>query len=176
MMRSKLLAAFAAGIMAVTVTAKTASAGVIDLATLVGTWDIQDQFSVLGNFYNNSYKASTATTAKFTDLFVWGDEYGVYVNNVQVTSALRPVASSNAFISDPDLAYNSGVFTRGTVALNAGDVLSFKAITLPPNFTDGTLAVTAVNTTAPEPSTWVMMVAGLGMVGVAARRRRTQVA
>jgi len=140
---------------------------VIDLATLVGVWDVQDQFDVLGQFYDNSYLASTATTAKFTDLFVWGDEYEVYVNGALLFTALAPGAGA-PFEADPDAAYDSGLFTRGLVPLAAGDVLSFRAITIPAGFSDGTIAVTNA---IPEPAAWGMMIAGFGLVGFAMRRR-----
>ncbi len=163
-MKISLLAAASLAAFAI---AAPASAAVIDLATLVGVWDIQDQDGVLGLFYDNSYVASTATTAKFTDLYVWGDEYEVYINGVLQYAALAP-ADIGAFEINPDVAYASGNFTRGLVALNAGDVLSFKAITIPSGYTDGTIAVTNA---VPEPATWAMMIAGFGLVGFAARRR-----
>jgi hypothetical protein len=162
MIKSALLAA---ALMAVT---SAANAAVIDLDTLVG-WDTQDQEGVLGNFYDNSYTTALGTDARFTDLFVWGDEYEIYVNGVFQYSALVPGAAA-AYEGDPEAAFASNLFTKGIVGLNPGDVLSFKALTLPQGYTDGTLAVSAL--AVPEPGSWAMMIAGFGLAGAAARRRR----
>ncbi|HEY0437394.1 MAG TPA: PEPxxWA-CTERM sorting domain-containing protein [Phenylobacterium sp.] len=153
----------------VALTAGQASATTINLSTLIGSWDIQDQFDVLGNFYDNDYLADVAITAKFTDLYVWGDEYEVFVNGSSLGYALAPSppAANN---SNPDSAYNSGLFAHAALTLAQGDRLSFKAITVPQGYSDGTIAVSA-SSGAPEPATWAMMIVGVGMAGSVLSRR-----
>ena len=156
--------------------AAPASAAQIDLATLLGgTYDVQDQEAVAGDFFNNTYRASVAITAKFTDLYVVGDEYNVYKNGTLLSFAGVPVGSNTAFFtSDPSAAYNSGNYARGLVSLAAGDVLSFRIATIPAGYTDATIAVTAL-AAVPEPATWAMMIGGFGLVGGALRRRNAAV-
>jgi hypothetical protein len=148
-----------------------ASAAVIDLDTLAG-WDVQDQFDVLGNFYNNTYTTATGKSVKVTDLFVWGDEYEYFINGVSQGTILSPQPPA-AFDGDPDSAYNGGLFAHKALFVGAGDTLSFKAITLPDGYTDGTIAV---STNVPEPASWALMIAGFGLVGAAMRRRATAIA
>jgi hypothetical protein len=152
--------------------AAPSSASVIDLSTLVGVWDVQDQFMDVGDFYANSYVASSAITLWFTDLFVQGDSYDVYVNgSLWYTTGFPPL--DGTFITDPDTAFLSGKYASGIFALGAGDTIAFAAAALPAGFSDGTLAVTARPSDArvPEPATWALMIAGFGLIGGALRRR-----
>jgi hypothetical protein len=148
-----------------------ASADAIDLTTLIGSWDIQDQFSDPGTFFENSYYAPVAITAKFTDLYVIGDEYNIYINGVIFASALSPM-DDGTYEPDPDLAYDSGKFTRGLIYLAAGDTLSFQILTIPAGYSDGTIAVTALTPAGvPEPAAWGMLIGGFAFAGSALRRR-----
>ncbi|WP_287654150.1 PEP-CTERM sorting domain-containing protein [Accumulibacter sp.] len=145
-----------------------ASAALINLDTLVG-WDIQDQFDGVPFFYSNSYTTSVGKTVKVTDLFVWGDEYRYYINDVAIGTILAPNPPA-AFDADPDSAYNSGLFARALISVAPGDVLKFEAITLPAGFPDGTIAVSVA--AAPEPGALALL--GLGLAGLAGSRRRKQ--
>ena len=147
-----------------------ASAQVIDLTTLYGTWDVQDQFSAPGTFFDHSYFAPVAATLKYTDLFIIGDEYNIFINGTLLFSALSP-PNDGTFIADPDAAFASGKFTKGLIHLLAGDTVEFQILTIPPGFTDATLAVTAI-TPVPEPAAWGMLIAGAGFAGAAIRSRR----
>ena len=149
-----------------------ANAALINLDTLSG-WDVQDQFGVLGNFYDNTYTTTVGAQVKVTDLYVWGDEYEYYINGAPIAPILAPQPPA-AFNSDPTSAYDSGLFAHATFALGAGDVLSFQEITIPPGYTDGTIAVEAAG--VPEPTGWALMLAGFGVAGAAIRRRRAVVA
>ncbi len=164
----------AGAVIALGLAAGSASAATINLSTLVGTWDTQQNFSVLGSFFTDDYLADVAITAKFTDYFVWGDEYEVFVNGSSIGAALAPLPAA-PFEADPETAYNSGLVTRGTVALNLGDTLAFKFTRIPDGYSDATIAVSAIGGrggAVPEPATWAMMIAGFGLAGATLRRRR----
>lgn len=154
-----------------------ASAAVIDLTTLFGgNHHLQDEVLTPGSFFATSYLAPIALTARFTDLFVQGDEYGVYVNGILVFEARAPMVDGS-FSADPTAAFVSGKFTSGLVHLLAGDLLSFTALRIPGGYTDATIAVTAglprsADTGVPEPANWVMLIAGFGLTGAAMRRRK----
>lgn len=154
--------------LAVATAAMPASAAVIDLSTLIGTWHIQNQVMNPGDFYDDSYIATSAIILKFTDFYVWGDEYEIFVNGVSAGLALAPMppAPDNP---DPESAFTSGLFTHGTLTLAAGDTVAFTAYTIPAGYGDGTIAVSAA--LVPEPATWGLMIAGFGLVGAAVRRR-----
>ncbi len=148
------------------------SAAVIDLSTLIGVWDIQDQFMDVGDFYDNSYVASSPINLLYTDLFVQGDSYDVYLNgDLWFTTDLPP--QDGTFITDPETAFLSGKYPAGILALQAGDTVAFAAAAIPDGFSDGTLAVSASPSDAvvPEPATWALMIAGFGLVGNALRRK-----
>ena len=70
--------------------------------------------------------------------------------------------------SSPSVAYNNSA-----LALNAGDTLDF-AVGWGSNgnyFSDSTRAVITLTTAVPEPETYAMLLAGLGLVGAVARWR-----
>lgn len=145
------------------------SAALINLDTLVG-WDIQDQVGTAPFFFDNSYTTSVGTNVKVTDLYVWGDEYSYFINDVNLGSifAPTPAASYNA---DPDSAYASGLFASATFWLGANDVLTFQEITLPDGYRDGTIAISAGGT-VPEPASLALM--GLGLAGLGFSRRKAK--
>lgn len=151
-----------------------AQAAVIDLTTLSGgAFHLQDEVLTPGSFFATSYFAPIAMTARFTDLFVAGDEYGVYINGMLAYNALLPSANVS-FMANPDMAFGSGKFAGGLVQLLAGDMLSFTALTIPGGYTDATIAVSALlprAATVPEPAAWALMIAGFGLTGAAMRRR-----
>ena len=164
---------FAAGLLsAAAMLCEPVTAATIDLATLVGTYDIQDNFNPIGSFFDNDYFASSATIVKFTDLYVVGDEYNVYVNGAFLSFAGVPGgADFAAYETDPDIAYASGNYTGGLVTLAAGDTLSFQIAAIPAGYADATIAVTSLGA-VPEPASWAMMIGGFGMIGGALRARR----
>lgn len=81
------------------------------------------------------------------------------------------------FFGFGSLSLGNPTFTySGDTFLNAGDVLS-TVINRQGNYgSDSTGENFTVSSFIPEPASWAMMVAGFGLVGVAARRRNTRVA
>jgi len=134
-------------------------------------WISVDEVVGVGSFLTDSYQASTNLTLRFTDLFVVGDRYAVYKNNVfQFDSSAYDLNA--AYNGDPQTSFDSGLFSRGTLGLALGDIVSFKILEIPQGYSDSTIAVSAVGT-VPEPAAWAMMLAGFGLVGGAMRRRST---
>jgi hypothetical protein len=176
------LAMVAAASAAVVGIASGAHAAVVNLGPGDG-WFVQDQNMNTGDFFNDSYLATATEAVRITDLFVVSDQFGVYVNGVHwfdtpamadwnALGASGPFQSP-PYLSDPNAAWASGLFSGATIVLKAGDVLSLTDIHIPPQdngapFPDGTVAVKAV----PEPATWAMMLIGLGGLGAVLRRSR----
>ena len=65
--------------------------------------------------------------------------------------------------------------TLNFTATGTSEVLAFLALGTPDGLPPFSLLDGVSLTAVPEPATWGLMIAGLGMVGVAARRRRTAV-
>lgn len=160
-----------AAVSALALSPAVASAQVIDLGKLVGSWDVQVQSGSVGDFFAHSYYAPVDITAIFTDFASQGDEYNLYINGTFVTGVLSP-PDDGSYTLDPNQAFASGKFTRGVVNLFAGDMLSFQVRTIPSGLGDSTLAVTALApTSVPEPTGWGLMIGGFALAGAALRSR-----
>ena len=146
------------------------SAAVINLDTLVG-WDVQEQDNAVPFFFANTYTTSVGATVQVTDLFVPGDEYRYYIDDVAIGTILVPGAAA-VFEGDPDAVYNSGGFAHASFSLAAGSTLKLEAITIPAGFTDGTIAVRATAAAVPEPTPIALI--GLALAGLTLSRRRKQ--
>ena len=145
-----------------------ASAALINLDTLVG-WNIQDQSGTTPFFFNDSYTTSVGRNVRVTDLYVWGDEYSYYINNINMGSILAPTPAA-AFNPDPASAYASGLFSSATFWLGANDLLTFQSITIPTGYPDATIAVSA-GSAIPEPASLTLLALGLAGIGVMRRRK-----
>lgn len=102
---------------------------------------------------------------KYTTFDVDGsswDPAGYVLNGVytQLTAGNAPFGSTQ-----------SGTFS---IALNTGDEFGFYVATIDGAFGPGVLSFGAG--AIPEPATWAMLITGFGLVGFAARRRRTALA
>jgi len=143
------------------------------------TWvNVVDEGIAVGNFFNESYVATSNEEGMITDLFVVGDSYSVFVNGVDVldtpvvpdwTAVCPPGDSHNAacWTDDPNVAWGWDIFSKGTFALAAGDIVTIREDTLPSGFSDGTYAITA---TTPEPGCIALL--SMGVLGLIGMRRR----
>jgi hypothetical protein len=134
-----------------------------------GPWD----FTLVGNnngqigiFTTNSAVAAAFTSISGTFRYQTNDRdgsgfdpAGYFVNSTFTKlSAALPKGGSNS---------GSFAFTA-----SAGDTYGFYV-----NSTDGQLGTGELSISAvPEPASWAMLIAGFGLVGAVARRRRTAVA
>ena len=106
---------------------------------------------------------------RVTDAGTPGDRFSISVDGVHLGNTGTPTGSSSNFTVDFDEAMASNAWSHGSWLLSAGThVITGSVLEAPigPGF--GGLQVAAV----PEPETWAMMVAGLGLVVAAAKRRR----
>ena len=97
---------------------------------------------------------------------------GSVVFRTKILGVLRSggkVATTNALFGNPMVTYT----TPPAFALEASDRVSFSGKTLSFSLANGIASDDfRVLTAVPEPATWGMMLAGFGLVGAAARRRR----
>jgi len=142
------------------------------------TWvNTVDDFNMCnGCLFPESYVATANETGMITDLYVVGDSFTVFVNGNPVLTT--PTVCDwtcygtdpygPPFTTDPNVAWNSGLFSKGTFNLVKGDIVTIQENSLPPTFTDGTYAITA---STPEPGTLMLLGTGaLGLVGVIRRK------
>jgi hypothetical protein len=92
------------------------------------------------------------------------DPAGYYLNGVytQLTANDQPYGSKQ-----------KGIFS---IALNTGDVLGFYVNSTDGIFGRGQFTFNFDPASVPEPASWAMLIAGFGLAGAAARRRKAVVA
>jgi len=125
--------------------------------------------------YPETYVATADETGMITDLYVIGDSYSVFVNGVDVldTAAVdwttTPGCEGGPYVcwtNDPNAAWASYLWSKGTFVLHAGDTVTIEEDHLPTGFDDGTYAITAT----PEPGCIALL--SLGLLGFIGMRRR----
>jgi hypothetical protein len=125
-----------------------------------------------------SFTIAVPSVLRVVDAGFAGDSFRVSINGSALqTSAVPPVAyeSNPASTIDFDAAWADANYSRGSFVLSApgtytvtGSLLQSVSLAgAPLNATLGAVMLAPV----PEPSTWALLLAGLGVIGFAARRR-----
>jgi hypothetical protein len=140
-----------------------------------GSW-IEFDFGTVGS---SIYDLSTLDTSfdfslgqdsvvRVVDLGLAGDRFEIFANGVSL-GATSAVLASDAESYDPAAAWADPSFSRGSWLLGAGSYSITGTVAVSPyDGGYGAMSVTAV----PEPESYAMMLAGLALVGFAARRAR----
>jgi hypothetical protein len=122
-----------------------------------------DAYTYTPDYDSIAYASNTSAT-KTTGDYVEEQAYSTAgdVSLMKLASLSAPKTLSTAFTGTGSTTANylDTAFVNGQ-----DDVIGFTA-------TSATVAAVAVSA-APEPSTWMLMIAGVGMIGLALRRRRT---
>jgi hypothetical protein len=122
-----------------------------------------------GDFAILRFTAPTAGTYDYTGLFGaghYGDTSGRLVFNGDLLNPLVSFASTG---NSPTFIGVVAMMTGQTLDLVVGNNSDFSADNTPVSFT---ITSTPVTAPIPEPETYAMMMAGLGLLGVVARRRK----
>jgi len=122
-----------------------------------------------------TFNATNIVSLLVTDGFDYGDQLAVYDFGTLIGSTLFPSTTSGYCGSDPDACFADPNSSSGTFALAAG-AHSLTFVTSEPTglITNGGASFFQVSTTVvPEPSSILLSILGLAMLGFIARRKRT---
>jgi hypothetical protein len=147
-----------------------------DLAAQSGGVDWIDYTD--GSALSFTFSITAPTQLRVVDAGIAGDTFNVTVNGIsQLTSAVPVVAYSPTavVVTDFDAAWANPSFSRGSWLLTAPGSYTVTGVLAqsvsnggaPLNSTIGAVMLAAV----PEPGTWALLLAGLAVLGVTARRR-----
>jgi len=115
-----------------------------------------------------SFNLSQPGVLRAVDLGFSGDQFTIFANGASLGLTSTPVAQSVDQQFDAPIAWNNARWSKGSWNLAAGTYTITGIATLSPyDGGYGAMSVVAV----PEPESWAMLLAGLGMVGAIARRR-----
>jgi len=119
-----------------------------------------DGIGVSGN--PTTFTAVNDVYLKVTDAFDHGDRFDVFVNGV-LAFTTSAVAASGGTVSDPDVAFADPLYSHGVITLLPGSY-TVDIFTAASPFGGGGAYVEVENT--PEPATWVLLGAGLSLLGL----------
>ena len=115
-----------------------------------------------------TFTLSQSSILSVVDLGFSGDRFNIFANGVSLGLTSSPVAQDTETIFDIAAALNDSRFSKGNWNLAAGNyTITGIARDSPFDGGYGALSVMAV----PEPESWALLLAGLGIVGTIARRR-----
>jgi hypothetical protein len=138
-----------------------------------GGWH-EFSFGGQGSAFSPTYEFTLSTSGwlKVTDAFLSGDQFEVYSNSALLGATSVPGSQGDQINGDYDTAFADARWSSGAWLLGPGSY-SIEGIVLASPFGGGGGAMRVDTAGAvPEPSTWAMMIGGLGLAGVALRRRR----
>ena len=115
-----------------------------------------------------TFNLSQAGILRAVDLGFSGDQFNIIANGVSLGLTSTPVAAGEEQQFDAPSTWNDARWSKGSWNLAAGTYTITGIATLSPyDGGYGAMSVVAV----PEPESWAMLLAGLGMLGAIARRR-----
>lgn len=115
-----------------------------------------------------TFTLSQSSILRVVDLGFSGDRFEIYAKGVSLGLTSLPFAQAEDQIFDEVAALNDSRFSKGNWNLAAGNYsITGIAVDSPYDAGIGALSVVAV----PEPDSWALLLAGLGIVGAIARRR-----
>jgi hypothetical protein len=165
-------------LLAAAIAAFAFNAHAVSIAT-DGSWNEFDFDAVGSSLYDLgsldtsfTFTLNQASLLRVVDAVFSGDQFTIVANGNTLGTTSAPTVQEIDSIFDAATAWNDSRFSKGEWSLAAGTYTITGSATLSPfNSGFGYLSVTAV----PEPESYAMLLAGLGLMGVIARRRNRNV-